>query len=100
MSVLLLLLLCESLQVSSAASETESDRPTSTGTAHCPRSLGSPVSPQPASLPTSAELAEHIEQALEPEEPPTTLSPTVRKTVRLLKVRKFLKTWLPFLPIP
>jgi hypothetical protein len=34
-----------------------------------------------------------------PYHPPATLSPKVRSTVGLLKVRKFIKTYLPFIPI-
>ncbi len=34
-----------------------------------------------------------------PDQPPAPLTPKVRFTVKLIKVRKFIKTYLPFIPI-
>lgn len=99
LGLLLLLLLGDLLPVLATEQAARGDRPPVTDTAN-----GSEPTPQakppPAQRPTSAELAEQLERELDPPEPPPTLAPSVRKTVRLLKLRKFLRTWLPFLPIP
>jgi hypothetical protein len=52
---------------------------------------GSPMSP--------ADYAALQAEQQAPYNPPAPLSPKVRSTVRLLKVRKFIKTYLPFIPL-
>jgi hypothetical protein len=101
LGLLFLLLLGDLLPVFATEPAAEGDRPPVTDTANGSEPVPHPqAKPLPSQRPTSAELAEQLERELDPPEPPPTLAPNVRKTVRLLKLRKFLKTWLPFLPIP
>lgn len=56
----------------------------------------SPIDNQPLNATEYAELQTQIKQA---NEVPPKLSSKVRNTVALLKLRKFIKTVLPFIPI-
>lgn len=52
---------------------------------------GKPMSP--------AEYAALQAKQQAPYQPPAPLAPKVRSTVTLLKIRKFVKTYLPFIPV-
>jgi hypothetical protein len=56
----------------------------------------SPIDGKPL---TASEYAELQAQLQTPPPTPPELAPKVRKTLNLLRVRKFLKTFFPFLPI-
>lgn len=56
-------------------------------------------SPIDGSPMTPAEYAELQAEKQTPFEAPAELAPKVESTVRLLKLRKFIKTVLPFIPI-
>lgn len=56
----------------------------------------SPIDGKPM---TPVEYAELQAEEQAPYQPPPTLSPKVRNTVALLRIRKFIKTYLPFIPI-
>ncbi|MBE9031738.1 hypothetical protein IQ266_18555 [filamentous cyanobacterium LEGE 11480] len=59
-------------------------------------SARSPIDNQPLTATEYAELKTNIDQA---NQVPPKLSRKIRSTVGLLKLRKFLKTVLPFIPI-
>ena len=56
----------------------------------------SPIDGRPM---TPVEYAELQTQEQAPFQPPARLSPKVRSTVGLLKIRRFVKKFLPFIPI-
>lgn len=59
----------------------------------------SPLDGKPLTAAEYATLQSQLQTSIQPTNPREQLAPKVRRTVNLLKLRKFIKTVFPFIPI-
>lgn len=83
-------------QIAPTQAQTDTDVPEEVLQTEVITSARSPIDNQPLTATEYAELQTEIKQT---NKVPAKLSSKVRNTVALLKLRKFIKTVLPFIPI-